>query len=863
MNIFKKSKMLWAALSIMLLAGMAGMPAPALADDVILYPGYLSGSVTVTGQNITKITVRAIDTAQVYSASVTETVDPDDPPTSSINYNLTVESDRSYYLIAEVWTAGGDSNRVVTPVIGPEAVPLGATVTGVDLTVTPASISGTISTTTAGNTIESFHLYARISVPQFPGIDQWFYNRTSAYGLSVDGSTGRNYTLLVTPGYEYYFYRWITINGIQYYSSETVSSLAAGATLTRDFPIDVTAATISGISTLGGPTDIYYANIYGWASPPYRTTTTPKLLTDAYSLEVDAGTWNIQPRFQYYLTGLTPDLNGLQGYLFPPTRAVSVNDGDHLTENFSIDPGYITGFFNLSGANTVISDGYIRAYSTPGGYSYSWLRPGTGKYMAVVSPGDWQYNYLYLAFDYPADPDSSLRSYLWHNGSFLGPYTVASGQTVTADATFGTATVRLYYYVEGGGQLSYPSIEATRAGLTSPTARAYGSTVATTEGQAIVTLLPGTYTIEAFANVEGSNTEFGTHTVTVAEGDVVVIGGLGKPIIQVTNPTDGETVADYSVTVEGTTTDTEGIASITINGEVVFTGDPNNPLNEVAFSHAVDLPNDGANTIEVIATDTDGNAVTLTLTVYRDVPVTLTTLTYTGDTLVQVNTPVSLSASLVDENGQAVSDAGITFQAAVQSCTEVTDTYGVADCELSIPIPGVYPVDVAYAGDATHQSSAATALLTVYDPEGGFVTGGGWMMSPAGAYAADSSLTGKANFGFVSKYKRGATIPTGQTEFQFKVAGLNFHSESYEWLVVAGKRAQYKGTGTINNEGSYGFMLTAIDGAINGDGIDKFRIKIWDKANNGAIVYDNQMGSDDNTEPATVIGGGSIVIHTK
>ncbi len=119
--------------------------------------------------------------------------------------------------------------------------------------------------------------------------------------------------------------------------------------------------------------------------------------------------------------------------------------------------------------------------------------------------------------------------------------------------------------------------------------------------------------------------------------------------------------------------------------------------------------------------------------------------------------------------------------------------------------------------------------MVVYDPAAGFVTGGGWINSPAGAYAADPTLTGKANFGFVSKYQKGATVPTGKTEFQFKAGGLNFQSTSYDWLVVAGAKAQYKGTGTVNGVGGYGFMLTAIDGQQpGGGGVDKFRIKIWD-----------------------------------
>jgi hypothetical protein len=154
-------------------------------------------------------------------------------------------------------------------------------------------------------------------------------------------------------------------------------------------------------------------------------------------------------------------------------------------------------------------------------------------------------------------------------------------------------------------------------------------------------------------------------------------------------------------------------------------------------------------------------------------------------------------------------------------------------------------------------------MVVVYNPSAGFVTGDGWITSPAGAYTTNPALTGKATFGFVSKYEKGAKVPTGQTEFQFQVANLNFHSASYDWLVVAGARAQYKGSGTINGIGDYGFMLTAIDGQINGGGgVDKFCIKIWDKAT-GTIVYDNKMGKDDNGNDATELGGGSIVIHTK
>ncbi|MDY9927291.1 PKD domain-containing protein, partial [Methanosarcina sp.] len=174
---------------------------------------------------------------------------------------------------------------------------------------------------------------------------------------------------------------------------------------------------------------------------------------------------------------------------------------------------------------------------------------------------------------------------------------------------------------------------------------------------------------------------------------------------------------------------------------------------------------------------------------------------------------------------------------------------------------GIYKVNLTVTDDDLGSNYSVSNYIIIYDPEGGFVTGGGWINSPEGAYAPDPTLTGTANFGFVSKYKKGATVPTGVTQFNFRVADLNFHSDTYEWLVIAGARAQYKGTGTINGEGEYGFMLTAIDGELNsGGGSDRFRIKIWDKASE-TIVYDNMLDADDDADLTTVIQGGSITIH--
>jgi hypothetical protein len=184
--------------------------------------------------------------------------------------------------------------------------------------------------------------------------------------------------------------------------------------------------------------------------------------------------------------------------------------------------------------------------------------------------------------------------------------------------------------------------------------------------------------------------------------------------------------------------------------------------------------------------------------------------------------------------------------------TGFTDAAGNATVSVSGLLTEVYKVTVTAGVDC---ADPVIFYKPIYDPSGGFVTGGGWINSPAGAYSADLTLIGKANFGFVSKYKKGSTVPEGNTEFQFHAGDLNFASSSYNAgsLVVAGTQAIYRGIGTINGSGSYNFMVSVVDGSP-----DKFRIKI---TQGSSVVYDNNMGADENGNATTALSGGSIVIH--
>jgi hypothetical protein len=269
-------------------------------------------------------------------------------------------------------------------------------------------------------------------------------------------------------------------------------------------------------------------------------------------------------------------------------------------------------------------------------------------------------------------------------------------------------------------------------------------------------------------------------------------------------------------------------------------------------------------TVTISADDDHGGTsqATFELTVDNVAP-TVGAITATVDP-VQVGAEISISADFTDPGMLDTHIAEWDWGDTSTSVGTVNETNGSGSVSgnHTYTDPGVYTIRLTVTDKDGGIGESVFQFVVVFDPDGGFVTGGGWIDSPQGAYTPDPSLTGKANFGFVSKYKKGATVPTGQTEFQFQVADLNFHSGSYDWLVVAGPKAQFKGTGTINGMGNFGFMLTAIDEALTpSTEVDLFRIKIWDKDNDDTIIYDNQMGDDDDVDPATAIGGGSIVIH--
>lgn len=211
----------------------------------------------------------------------------------------------------------------------------------------------------------------------------------------------------------------------------------------------------------------------------------------------------------------------------------------------------------------------------------------------------------------------------------------------------------------------------------------------------------------------------------------------------------------------------------------------------------------------------------------------------------------------IDELGPEGS--GTSMPATDGAFDEVVEEASAALGDLDI---GVHTIYVRGQDAADNWSSAASAVVVIYDPSAGFATGGGWIVPGGSSSDPGDSLPGltgtdKANFGFGVKYQRGATTPTGQLEFRYRAGGFDLHSLGYDWLVVTNRNwAKFHGTATIRGLGhGYPFRVDVRDGNPNGGHqVDRFSIKIWAPGDDPESDEPTYKASGD-------IEGGNVIIH--
>jgi hypothetical protein len=163
------------------------------------------------------------------------------------------------------------------------------------------------------------------------------------------------------------------------------------------------------------------------------------------------------------------------------------------------------------------------------------------------------------------------------------------------------------------------------------------------------------------------------------------------------------------------------------------------------------------------------------------------------------------------------------------------------------------PDDNAYYQSAPSED----VIITVYEPTGDFVTGGGWI------YDSDGT---RGNFGFNVKYKKNG-LPKGQFVYIYRTGEYKFRIKSTAWLGMA-----------IIEDHSFFEAKCVVeqydaetDELIWSEGNCIVRVDVWDNTGTEGLedifqlrVYDKQglVYYESGFDPYGTLQGGSIVIHT-
>lgn len=278
------------------------------------------------------------------------------------------------------------------------------------------------------------------------------------------------------------------------------------------------------------------------------------------------------------------------------------------------------------------------------------------------------------------------------------------------------------------------------------------------------------------------------------------------------------------------------------------------PGQTVTFSASY-LDGPGNNTIAVRVTDTDNLSATdqATVTVQNVTP-TVGTITV-SNAVIQVNNSITVSANFNDPGALDTHTASWNWGDGNTTTGAVTETNGsgsVLDSH-TYDTTGVYTITLTVTDKDNGQGMQTYQYVSVYNPTAqGLFSAGQHYTSPAGAYNQNTNASGKVFFGLTYKYQ--GSVPVGQRQFSldFNSANFHFNATSISSLVISNGIGTLRGIGTVNDSGTYSFLVTGSENA------NTIRIQIKDTSGN--TIYDTQQGTSDNATPTTSVTG-NVITH--
>jgi hypothetical protein len=260
----------------------------------------------------------------------------------------------------------------------------------------------------------------------------------------------------------------------------------------------------------------------------------------------------------------------------PPYVAVTPTSG-MVQRDFLYDAGVIQGSIDITGpyAGQVqwgnVSFGGQYDYTLPdygpaaGGYANAPVNTTTGAYSAVMTPGKWNMQNIGIGF-VPASSGLQTYNYLYSYNNQVSPEVTAGSTAAVGATTLATSSgVIVFDVIEQPG--------APTVGISNPTV--YASMYNPTTGQQVsvqayayvqdaaspaVRLIgvPGTYTFQAYATVNGSQTKFAESTITLGEATDTPVG---TNVVVVPKNGDG---SDSSLTIDFSSVTTGGSTTVSV-----------------------------------------------------------------------------------------------------------------------------------------------------------------------------------------------------------------------------------------------------------------------------------------------------------
>ncbi len=255
----------------------------------------------------------------------------------------------------------------------------------------------------------------------------------------------------------------------------------------------------------------------------------------------------------------------------------------------------------------------------------------------------------------------------------------------------------------------------------------------------------------------------------------------------------------------------------------------------------------GTTNVTWTATDESGNTSNAIqqVTVTNDPPVI--SAISGPDQPVMVGSSLQVTAQIIDNNlTGATIDWGDGF------VSDGTIDNGTISGVHEYLTAGTFNIALVVVDACGEEDNETLENIMVIDPKSAFVSGAGYFNSPAGAFKPNPEKEGRFIFGFIAKYLPKYDVPQGHTVFYFRAGHLLFLSQGYDWLMVDGATAEFKGYGVVLKEGRYNFQVKMVDAHF--DSHDKFvkdaiSVKIW---NEKGVLYNNDI---------TPVTRGYIKVH--